>query len=89
MPLSGVIEDSVPVVTKREPRQCLINKGVSEYALSVIKRCFDAGVISDSSFSVEAEDTASGDEVYKRVPERECELALCLRCCAGIRRVCR
>ena len=70
LPLSGVIEDSVPVVTKREPRQCLINKGVSEYALSVIKRCFDAGVISDSSFSAEAEDTARGDEIYKRVPER-------------------
>lgn len=57
-------------VTTCEPRQYLIDKGVSEYALSVIKRCFDAGVISDSSFSVEAEDTASGDEVYKRVPER-------------------
>ena len=38
--------------------------------MSVVKRCFDAGVISDSSFSAEAEDTASGDEVYKRVPER-------------------
>ena len=70
LPLSGAIEDSVPVVTKREPKQCLIDKGVSEYALSVIKRCFDTGVISDSSFSEEAEDTASGDEVYKRVPER-------------------
>lgn len=58
------------VVTTCEPKQYLIDKGVSEYALSVIKRCFDAGVISDSSFSVEAEDTASGDEVYKRVPER-------------------
>ena len=58
------------VVTTGEPKQCLIDKGVSEYALSVIKRCFDAGVISDSSFSAEAEDTASGDEVYKRVPER-------------------
>lgn len=70
LPLSGAIEDSVPVLTKREPKQCLIDKGVSEYALSVIKRCFDTGVISDSSFSEEAEDTASGDEVYKRVPER-------------------
>ena len=58
------------VVTNVEPKQCLIDKGVSEYALSVIKRCFDAGVISDSSFSAEAEDTARGDEVYKRVPER-------------------
>ena len=58
------------VVTTGEPKQCLIDKGVSEYALSVIKRCFDAGVISDSSFSAEAEDTARGDEVYKRVPER-------------------
>ena len=58
------------VVTTREPKQCLIDKGVSEYALSVIKRCFDTGVISDSSFSEEAEDTARGDEVYKRVPER-------------------
>ena len=70
LPLSGAIEDSVPVVTKRGSKQCLIDKGVSEYALSVIKRCFDTGVISDSSFSEEAEDTASGDEVYKRVPER-------------------
>ena len=58
------------VVTTREPKQYLIDKGVSEYALSVIKRCFDAGVISDSSFSAEAEDTARGDEIYKRVPER-------------------
>lgn len=72
LPLRGVgaIEDSVMAVTKREPRQCLIDKGMSDYALSVIKRCFDAGVISDSSFSAEAEDTARGDEVYKRVPER-------------------
>lgn len=72
LPLRGVgaIEDSVMAVTKREPRQCLIDKGISDYALSVIKRCFDAGVISDSSFSAEAEDTARGDEVYKRVPER-------------------
>ena len=58
------------VVTTGEPKQCLIDKGVSEYALSVIKRCFDSGVISDSSFSAEAEDTASGDAVYKRVSER-------------------
>lgn len=72
LPLRGVgaIEDSVMAVTKRESRQCLIDKGISDYALSVIKRCFDAGVISDSSFSAEAEDTARGDEVYKRVPER-------------------
>lgn len=27
-------------------------------------------MISDSSFSAEAEDTARGDEVYKRVSER-------------------
>lgn len=70
LPLRGAVEDSVSVVTKREPRQCLIDRGISDYALSVIKRCFDAGVISDSSFSAEAEDTARGDEVYKRVPER-------------------
>lgn len=69
-PLRGAVEDSVSVVNKREPKQCLIDKGVSDYVLSVIKRCFDTGVISDSSFSAEAEDTASGDEVYKRVPER-------------------
>lgn len=68
--LRGAIEDSVSVVTKREPKQCLVDKGVSEYVLSVVKKCFDAVVISDSSFSTEAEDTASGDEVYKRVPER-------------------
>lgn len=72
LPLRGVgaIEDSVMAVTKREPKQCLIDKGISDYALSVIKRCFDIGVISDSSFSVEVEDTARGDEVYKRVSER-------------------
>ena len=70
LPLRGNSKDSVSVVTKREPKQCLIDKGASDYALSVIKRCFDAGVISDSSFSAEAEDTVSGDEVYKRVPER-------------------
>lgn len=70
LPLRGAIEDSVSVVTKREPKQCLVDKGVSDFALSVIKRCFDTGVISDSSFSAESEDTASGDEVYKRVPER-------------------
>ena len=58
------------VVTTGEPKHCLIDNGVSEYALSVIKRCFDTGVISDSSFSAEAEDTARGDDVYKRVPER-------------------
>lgn len=69
LPLSwDGIEDSVS--NKREPKQCLIDKGVSSYALYVIKRCFDTGVISDSSFSEEAEDTARGDEVYKRVPER-------------------
>jgi hypothetical protein len=57
-------------VVKREDESCLIDSVVSEYALSVVKKCFDTGVISDSSFSAEAEDTASGDEVYKRVPER-------------------
>lgn len=65
-----VYEDSVSVITKREPKQCLIDKGISDYSLSVVKRCFDAGVISDSRFSAEAEDTARGDDVYKRVPER-------------------
>lgn len=63
-------EDDSESVVKGEHEPCLIDSVASEYALSVVKKCFDAGVISDSSFSVEAEDTASGDEVYKRVPER-------------------
>lgn len=62
-------DESVSVVT-REPTRCLVDSEVSDYTLSVIKRCFDTGVISDSCFSTEAEDTASGDEVYKRVSER-------------------
>ena len=64
-------EDDFDSVVKREDEPCLIDSVVSEYALSVVKKCFDTGVISDSSFSAEAEDTARGDEVYKRVPERE------------------
>lgn len=64
-------EDDSESVVKGEHEPCLIDSVASEYALSVVKKCFDTGVISDSSFSAEAEDTASGDEVYKRVPERE------------------
>lgn len=63
-------EDDSESVVKGEDEPCLIDSVVSEYALSVVKKCFDTGVISDSSFSAEAEDTARGDEVYKRVPER-------------------
>lgn len=63
-------EDDSELVVKGEHEPCLIDSVASEYALSVVKKCFDAGVISDSSFSAEAEDTASGDEVYERVPER-------------------
>lgn len=63
-------EDDSESVVKIEHEPCLIDSVASEYALSVVKKCFEAGVISDSSFSAEAEDTASGDEVYKRVPER-------------------
>lgn len=63
-------EDESESVVKREDAPCLIDSVASDYALSVVKRCFDTGVISDSSFSTEAEDTASGDAVYKRVPER-------------------
>ena len=63
-------EDDFDSVVKRDDEPCLIDSVVSEYALSVVKKCFDTGVISDSSFSAEAEDTARGDEVYKRVPER-------------------
>ena len=63
-------EDESASEVPREHEPCLIDSVASEYALSVVKKCFDAGVISDSSFSAEAEDTASGDEVYKRVPER-------------------
>ena len=63
-------EDENASEVPREHEPCLIDSVVSEYALSVVKKCFDTGVISDSSFSAEAEDTASGDEVYKRVPER-------------------
>ena len=63
-------EDDSESVVKGEHEPCLIDSVASEYALSVVKKCFEAGVISDSSFSAEAEDTARGDEVYKRVPER-------------------
>lgn len=63
-------EDASESVVKGEHEPCLIDSVASDYALSVVKKCFEAGVISDSSFSAEAEDTASGDEVYKRVPER-------------------
>lgn len=63
-------EDDSESVVKGEHEPCLIDSVVSEYALSVVKKCFDTCVISDSSFSAEAEDTARGDEVYKRVPER-------------------
>lgn len=63
-------EDDSESVVKGEHEPCLIDSVASEYALSVVKKCFDAGVISDSSFSAESEDNASGDEVYKRVPER-------------------
>lgn len=63
-------EDENASEVPREHEPCLIDSAVSEYALSVVKKCFDAGLISDSSFSAESEDNASGDEVYKRVPER-------------------
>jgi len=63
-------EDDFDSVVKREDEPCLVDSVVSEYALSVVKKCFDTGVISDSSFSAKSEDTASGDEIYKRVPER-------------------
>lgn len=63
-------EDDSESVVKGEHEPCLIDSVASDYALSVVKKCFDTGVISDSSFSAEAEDNASGDEVYKRVPER-------------------
>lgn len=62
-------EDESASEASREHEPCLIDSVASDYALSVMKKCFDNGVISDSSFSAEAEDTASGDEVYKRVPE--------------------
>lgn len=63
-------EDDSESVVKGEHEPCLIDSVASKYALSVVKKCFEAGVISDSSFSAESEDNASGDEVYKRVPER-------------------
>ena len=63
-------EDDSESVVKGEHEPCLIDSVASEYALSVVKKCFDAGVISDSSFSAKSEDNASGDEVYKRVSER-------------------
>lgn len=63
-------EDEYASEVPIEHESCLIDSVVSDYALSVVKRCFDAGAISDSSLSAEAEDTASGDEIYKRVPER-------------------
>lgn len=63
-------EDDSESVVKGEHEPCLIDSVASDYALSVVKKCFEAGVISDSSFSAESEDNASGDEVYKRVPER-------------------
>ena len=63
-------EDESASEASREHEPCLIDSVASEYALSVVKKCFDTGVISDGSFSAESEDNASGDEIYKRVSER-------------------